>query len=97
MLENNDRVTYDQFMADMEVGTAQEGDDPQISLSWSDDKGRSYSNPVMQTMGKIGDYKAVPSWNRLGMARDRVFKLSWSTNVVTALNGAFVDTRPSRS
>ena len=45
----------------------------------------------------IGDYKAVPSWNRLGMARDRVFKLSWSTDVITALNGAFIDMRPSRS
>ncbi len=97
MLENNDRVTYDQFQCDMEVGTSQPDDDPQISLSWSDDKGRTYGNPVMQTLGQIGDYKAVPSWNRLGMARDRIFKLSWSSNVVTALNGAFVDHRPSRS
>lgn len=97
LLENNDRVTYDQFQCDIEVGTAKEGDDPQISLSWSDDKGRTYGNPVMQTTGKIGDYKAVPSWNRLGMARDRIFKLSWSTDIITALNGAFVDHRPSRS
>ena len=97
MIENGDRVTYDQFMCDIEVGTAQEGDDPQISLSWSDNKGKSYGNPVMQSLGQIGDYKAVPSWNRLGMARDRVFKLSWSTDTVTALNGAFVDMRRSRS
>ena len=97
MIENGDRVTYDQFMCDIEVGTAQEGDDPQISLSWSDNKGKSYGNPVMQSLGMIGDYQAVPSWNRLGMARDRVFKLSWSTDVITALNGAFVDSRPSRS
>ena len=27
-------------------------------------------------------------WNRLGMARDRVFKLQWSAPVKTALNGA---------
>ena len=97
MVENGDRVTYDQFMCDMEVGTAQEGDDPQISLSWSDNKGKSYGNPVMQSLGMIGDFQAVPSWNRLGMARDRVFKLSWSSDVITALNGAFVDMRRSRS
>ena len=97
LVDDNKRVTYDQFQCDIEVGTAKEGDDPQISLSWSDDKGRSYGNPLMQTLGQIGDYKAVPSWNRLGMARDRVFKLSWSTDVVTALNGAFIDRRPSRS
>ncbi len=97
MVQNNNRISYKQFMADMEVGTAKEGDDPQISLSWSDDKGRSYGNPVMQSMGKIGEYLTVPSWNRLGEARDRVFKLSWSADVITACNGAFVDTMPSRS
>ena len=97
LLEDDDRVTYDKFIADMEVGTAQEGDNPQISLSWSDDKGRSYNNPIMQSLGPIGDYSAVPTWNRLGMARDRIFKLSWSTNTVTALNGAFINMRPSRS
>ncbi len=97
MVQNNNRISYKQFMADMECGTAKEGDDPQISLSWSDDKGRSYGNPVMQSLGKIGEYFTVPSWNRLGEARDRVFKLSWSTDTITALNGGFVDIMPSRS
>jgi hypothetical protein len=96
-IANDDRVTYDQFIADMETGRAQVDDDPQISLSWSNNRGRSYGNPIMQSMGMLGDYLAVPSWNRLGMARDRVFKLSWSTDVITALNGAFIDARPSRS
>jgi hypothetical protein len=97
LLDDNKRVTYGQFQADIEAGIAKEGDNPQISLSWSDDKGRSYGNPVMQSMGMIGGYETVPTWNRLGMARDRVFKLSWSTDVITALNGAFIDMRPSRS
>ncbi len=39
----------------------------------------------------IGDYLAVPAWNRLGQARDRVFKLSWSEPVKTSVNGAFVE------
>ena len=44
----------------------------------------------MQKMGKTGEYLTTVSWNRLGMARDRVFKLSWSENLSCALNGGFV-------
>jgi len=90
-MENNDKVTYNSFDADMEPGTIADDSDPMVSLSWSDDKGKTYGNPVMQSMGKIGDYLKVISWNRLGQARDRVFKLSWSTNNKTALNGAFIE------
>lgn len=98
MVENNNRISYKQFEADMEVGTAKEGaPTPQISLSWSDDKGKSYGNPILQSMGNIGEYLTVPMWNRLGQARDRVFKLSWSDDVITALNGAFINTMPSKS
>lgn len=97
MVKDNNRITYNSFDADIEVGTAVEGDDPQISLSWSDDKGKTYGNPVMQSLGKIGEYLTVPSWNRLGQARDRVFKLSWSTNNETSLNGGFVEYKQART
>lgn len=89
--------TYLNFMADILPGTIVDQDeDPQISLSWSDNKGRSYGNPVMQSLGKTGEYEVVPSWNALGEARDRVFKLSWSTNNDMALNGAFIEAKRSR-
>lgn len=98
MVSNNNRITYNSFDADMEVGTTTEDDfEPQVSLSWSDDKGKTYGNPVMQGMGAKGDYLTTISWNRLGQARDRVFKLSWSTANKTALNGGFVDSSPART
>lgn len=92
MTENNDKITYKGFEVDMEVGTIEDDSDPQIGLSWSDDKGKSYGNVVEQSLGELGEYQTVPSWNRLGMARDRVFKVSWSANMKTALNGGFVET-----
>lgn len=96
MVKNNQKVTYNEFEVDMEVGMiADPAQTPMISLSWSDNKGVSYGNPVMQSMGKIGQYLTVPSWNRLGMARDRVFKLTWSADTKTALNGAFVEDEPA--
>lgn len=91
MMDYNDKVTYNSFDADITVGTILDQDaDPVISLSWSDNRGVSYGNPVMQKMGKTGEYLTTVSWNRLGMARDRVFKLTWSENLSCALNGGFV-------
>jgi hypothetical protein len=81
----------------MKVGTTVANDDPQVSLSWSDDKGVTYCDPQYQSMGRIGEYLVVPQWLSLGEARDRVFKLQWSTNNKTALNGGFTDTRKSKS
>jgi len=91
--DNYQRVFYTGFDADITVGTIAVYDrDPLISLSWSDDKGMTYSNPVTQSIGKKGAYLTTVSWNRLGMARDRVFKLSWSENIPNlALNGGFID------
>lgn len=87
-----ERITYNSFDADMQAGTDLDMDDtPLVFLSWSDDRGVSYGNPVAQSLGKTGETLTTISWNRLGMARDRVFKLQWSSAVKTALNGAFIE------
>lgn len=95
LLDEGDKITYDQFIADMQCGTSvqtsEDDPDPVVSLSWSDDRGVTFGNQVEQTLGREGQTLVQPSWNRLGMARDRVFKLTWSANAKTALNGAFVD------
>ncbi len=86
------RVVYNQFIADMEVGTA--GlllADPKVQLRWSDTRGQSWGEPVQQTVGRTGAYLTTVQWRRLGLARDRVFELSWSQPYRTALNGAYVD------
>lgn len=68
---------------------------PILSLRWSDDRGVSYGNAITQVMGEGGNYLAQLSFRRLGMARDRVFEVSWSSPIKTALNGAWVETRKS--
>ena len=70
---------------------------PQIFLSWSDNKGVSYGNPIGQSMGFTGQFQTTVSWNRLGMGRDRVFKLTWSANLKTALNGGFIELVKART
>jgi len=72
-------------------------DPPMISLRWSDDRGASWSQPLTQPLGQAGQTEINLQWRRLGMARDRVFELSWSSPVKTALNGAFIDVTPCGS
>lgn len=95
LITDGKRVTYQQFVADVQVGTLE--DVPQITLRVSDDRGVTYWAPGTQPMGAQGDYLAQPSWWRLGMARDRVFELSWSAAIPTSLNGAFVEIIPHGS
>lgn len=91
LVSDGDRVSYTNFMADIEVGTELDPSvDPQITLRWSNDRGVSYGNGLMQSLGRSGEYRVVPSWSRLGFARDRVFELSWSAACASALNGAWI-------
>jgi hypothetical protein len=87
---DGDRVFYQSFIADVAVGNYLGTDDPQVQLRWSDDRGRTWGNPIATTMGRTGDYLTSVQFNRLGMARDRVFEVAWSAAVETALQGAFV-------
>lgn len=80
-----------------EVGSEDEDNEPVIYLSWSDDRGKTFGFPVAQSLGRQGQFLTDPQWNRLGMARDRIFKAEWDGPVVTALNGAFVEAKPLRS
>ena len=98
LVSDGNRISYNQFVADISVGEG-EGyvvdSPPMISLRWSDTRGASWGNPVMQSSGATGQYYTSPSWRRLGMARDRVFELFWSEPVPCALQGAWIDVTPA--
>lgn len=67
---------------------------PQVLLRWSDDRGRTWGNPIPQSFGATGQYLSQPSWNRLGRARDRVFEVYGVIPGRLAINGAFLDPEP---
>lgn len=91
ILEDNCRISYSAFYADMDVGNDTLAEIPMVSLRWSDDRGNTYGNAVEQSLGAGGQYLTNMQWRRLGLARDRVFELSWSAATKTALNGAFIE------
>jgi hypothetical protein len=94
MVNENKRLTHRNLIAAFEVGdemVSSTKDTCSVSLRCSDDAGRSYGDAVIQTLGNTGHYHTSVQWNRLGMARDRVYELSWSAPVKTALSGVYVD------
>jgi hypothetical protein len=95
---DGNRILFRQFIADMEVGQGMpDGSAPQIFLRWSDTRGATWGEPVANDFGAIGEFYTSIQWQRLGYARDRVFELSWTAPVRTALNGAWIDVSRART
>jgi len=88
------RLQFARFQADFECGLGPKGIDglpAQVSLRWSDDRGRTWGNEVLQSAGDPGHYETFPQWLGLGIARDRVFEISHSIAGPAALQGAWID------
>lgn len=97
LVDDGNRVMYREFIADMEVGNGMGNNAPvPLFLRWSDTRGASWSNAIKEDLGAEGNYLRSVQFQRLGMARDRVFEVSWSSDVKTALNGAFIESVPAR-
>ena len=62
--------------------------DPQVCLQWSDDGGFTWSNELWQSAGKVGEYLKRVVFYRLGMSRDRVFRVKMSDAVKWIIIGA---------
>lgn len=99
IVDENKRITYWSFIADMEVGNPSQiaGADLEITLRYSDNRGRSWSEPLLQTMGAEGEYDTSILWTQLGQGRNRVFELSWDAPIKTTLNGAYYEAEADAS
>lgn len=79
------------YLISEETTPITQGSDPEIMLRWSDDGGHTWSNEHLSKMGKIGEYYRRVFWRRLGMTlklRDRVYEVSMTDPVKTAIMGA---------
>lgn len=87
-------LTHAQFELDMEVGVglqSGQGSDPLIMMRYSDDGGKTWSNELTRTIGKVGKYKTRVKWNKLGASRDRVYEVSVSDPVFVQINEAILN------
>lgn len=83
LLTNGQRGIHRQIMLDMQNGAGQ-----QIAVDWSDDRGATFCAPQTLALGTTGN--VWPTLWRLGLARDRVYRLTWTDPGATALMGAFL-------
>lgn len=91
---NGEGMTFTRFWADIECGAAPmnvAGSPAQITLRWSDDRGRTFGNDVLQSAGAVGEYVTQPAWAGLGLAKYRLFEISHAIAGPAALNGAWYD------
>ena len=95
------RVSHRRFELDIESGvglTTGQGSDPQIWLEWSDDGGRTWSaRKPFRAMGKIGEYLQRLRWNRMGSARERIYRVVVSDPVKRSIIAAHLNVRQGRA
>lgn len=65
-------------------------ENPKVFLRWSDDRGQSWGTKVDQPLGSTGEFLTTVTYWRLGMARDRVYEVSWVNSFQGALQGAYL-------
>lgn len=74
-------------LGDLEVREIPTLDRGEVTLRWSDDAGASWSSGLLKSLGDLGEFRTDVSYRRLGMARNRIFEVSWSGAIAEALQG----------
>lgn len=67
------------------------GQDPQVSMEFSNDAGNTWSNKRYASIGKRGQYAYRTRWNKCGIGRNRVWKFIITEPVFVAIIGLNID------
>ena len=60
-------------------------------LQWSNDGGYTWSDEMWREIGRVGQHKHAVYWDRLGRARDRVFRVAIDSPVKVVLVDTWID------
>lgn len=81
------------FRLDMDTGvglTTGQGSNPQAMLRWSKDGGKTWSNSIWRSFGRIGEYFRRCIWHRVGGGERMVFELTVTDPVRRNITGAYI-------
>ncbi len=67
---------------------------PTVTLETSNDGGRTYPSVLPDVMGAVGEYGRINRWQRMGAARDRVYRFSRTDANRQAWIDAFIEAEP---
>lgn len=80
---------------DFATGTiALQSYDPQVMMQFSDDGGKTWSDEIWLSCGKIGEYALRVQFDQLGSAQSRVYRIRGSSDQYWACSGASIDVSP---
>ena len=86
------RIRHKEIVLNFQTGVGlEDGTDPLIYLTYSDDGGHSYITPREASLGVIGQRKNRIMFSRLGQSRDRVYKVFGSAPVKTVFISGFIE------
>ena len=86
------RIRHKEVVLNFQTGVGLEnGDDPLIYLTYSDDGGHSYITPREASLGVIDQRKNRVMFSRLGQSRDRAYKVFGSAPVKTVFISGFIE------
>ena len=92
--QDRKRLFHQEFEIDLERGVGLnegQGSNPMITLTSSDDGGKTFGNERQLTIGKQGKNLTRAHTHRLGYSRDRVYRVTVSDPVKCVLTGARAD------
>lgn len=84
-------IPHSRLQIDLETGVGLnngQGIAPVALLDWSNDGGHTWSNQHAANIGAMGQYGTRARWNRLGRARDRIYRVTISDPVKRVIIGA---------
>lgn len=91
--EDRKRVFHRGIELDIEGGVGTTGGgEPELWLDWSDDGGHTWSlRKPPRSMGAKGKYRQRLRWNRLGSARERIYRVTVSAAVKRSIVAAHIN------
>lgn len=94
------RYRHNRLQVEMQAGVGLrtgQGSDPQVMLDYSDDGGHTFGAEHWRGLGGLGQYKYRTVWWRLGMSRDRVYRLAITDPVLRVLLSADLEVQEAAS
>lgn len=93
IIDESRRIRYNLLEIGFETGVglqSGQGSNPQVSLELSRDGARTWSNPIVKSIGKVGEYQTKVAFRRLGVAEILTFRLRITDPVKVNITGSYL-------
>jgi hypothetical protein len=80
---------HDELELEVEMG-AGPAEDPQVIMQYSDDNGKTWSDELWSSIGRIGDYQNRARWSCLGGSKNRTYRFTVTDDVKLDVVGVYL-------